>query len=517
MTHPPLPISRRHALGLIGAPALVPAILPWLASGAVAAPNDTIKVLYRKESQNAPHRIEPVVEAALRALEDEFLKSGFRVLQPSAEAYRFLDQGPGVTVTFAADAGFSMLVSLSRTVRPRPGSDTGFVDVQLNARVFVGANVLSVDQGAGSVMVNLAPDTREYAERMGGEEAVRKAAQSLVASASRRLRAIDPARLAEMSRLGPIKDIYDTVPVPVVPPPPPAPVAAAPATAATPATGPAAAPAPAAVASNEPLPPPARRFALVITMADYAAVRDRTGSKVSDLPGVAKDRRNMLASLKQLGFSDDKTLVLSDAQATSAAVMTALSLLQGEVKDDDLVLVAIAGHGAAKDASPSGFGMPVLSDYTNKPGGNMIDFWTLQSLVGNMRARRTVMLLDTCHSGGGALLMSSGAVVTSSGVAVQSNPQNAELMASVMGAGRHFAVVAAARPEQSSYENATGGLFTNYLMEALRKSAAQQPLSQIFAEQVEKQIPVSAERLCGKQCQQNPVFAFRGRGDMIRL
>jgi len=507
---------------MLGSPAATPLVLPWLAAGVAAAPSETIKVLYRKDSLTAPDRTDPVVESATRALEDELLKNGFRVLQPSAEAYRHLDSGPGAMVTFAADAGFSMLLSLSRSIRPRPGSDTGFVDVQLRSRVFVGANVLSVDQGSGSVMINLAPDTRDLAQRMGAEEAARKAAITLVAAATRRLRAIDPAKLAEMNRLGPIKDIYETLPAPVGPAVPLAPPTQTP----VPTTAPAPAPAPPAVSAspavastandNEPLPLPARRFALLVTMSDYSGVRKRTGTKISDLPGVEKDKENLIRTLVQLGFPKANIVTLADEQAHTLSVQGAISKLQGTAQEDDLVVLAISGHGAAKDFTPSGFGMPVLADYDPKSMEGRLDFWMLQSLIGNMRARRTVMLLDTCHAGGGALNLATSTVVTAAGVALQANPQDATRMASVMGEGRHFAVIAAARADQSSLDSKDGGVFTLVLLDAMR-NASDQPLARLFAEKVEKQVSENALKLGGKTTRQNPVFAFKGRGNMIRI
>ena len=528
---PPILIDRRTALGMLGSPAAIPLVFPWLASNASAAANETIKVLYRKESATAPERTDPVVEAATRALEDELLKNGFRVLQPSTAAYRHLDRGPGAIITFAADAGFSMLLSLSRSIRPRPGSDTGFVDVQLRSRVFVGANVLSVDQGSGAVMINMAPETRELAQRMGAEEAARKAAINLVAAAARRLRALDPAKLAEMNRLGPIKDIYETLPsasaapaglpaspiapatAPAVAMPLPAP---SPSPLPSPATASASAP-PVTASGNDPLPPPQNRFALLVTMSDYGGVRKRTGSTISDLPGVKKDRENLIRTLRQLGFSQENIVTLADEQATGRSVLGAISKLQGIAKEDDLVMLAISGHGAAKDATASGFGMPVLADYDPKAMEGLLDFWTLQSLIGNMQARRTVMVLDTCHAGGGAMNLGDSTVVTAAGVAVQPNPQDATRMASVMGAGRHFAVIAAAGADQYSMDSTDGGVFTLVLLEAMRKSSQQQPLARLFAEQVEKQVPENAVKLGGKTVKQNPVFAFKGRGNMIRI
>ncbi len=267
---------------------------------------------------------------------------------------------------------------------------------------------------------------------------------------------------------------------------------------------------------NEPLPLPARRFALLVTMSDYSGVRKRTGTKISDLPGVEKDKENLIRTLVQLGFPKANIVTLADEQAHTLSVQGAISKLQGTAQEDDLVVLAISGHGAAKDFTPSGFGMPVLADYDPKSMEGRLDFWMLQSLIGNMRARRTVMLLDTCHAGGGALNLATSTVVTAAGVALQANPQDATRMASVMGEGRHFAVIAAARADQSSLDSKDGGVFTLVLLDAMR-NASDQPLARLFAEKVEKQVSENALKLGGKTTRQNPVFAFKGRGNMIRI
>ena len=120
----PSAIDRRSALALLGASALsLPA-----APAAAAIRTDVLTVLYRPATATAPSRLDPAVQAAMLALEEEFLQRGFRVLQPKPEVYALMDRGPGVVVTFADDAGFSAVFSAYRNLRPQPGQEAGIAE-----------------------------------------------------------------------------------------------------------------------------------------------------------------------------------------------------------------------------------------------------------------------------------------------------------------------------------------------------------------------------------------------------
>src|SRR5258708_27803279 len=103
-------------------------------------------MLYRKETDSSPNRLDPTVQATTLALEHEFLNRQYQINQPTAEAYRAMDQGPGVIVTFAPDAGMSMVYSVYASMRPEPGTDIAIAEGRIEAPVFVGSTFLPAHQ-----------------------------------------------------------------------------------------------------------------------------------------------------------------------------------------------------------------------------------------------------------------------------------------------------------------------------------------------------------------------------------
>lgn len=494
---------RRQTLTLLGAGMALPALPSLAASIVTPVRTDLLTVLYRKERVNAPSRLDPVVAAATRALQDAFITQKLTVVQPDARTYQLLDQGPAMVVTFAPDAGFTLVFSLYANVRPRPGSDMVMAEVRLEGRVFVGRSILAAETGVGRMAATLTPETREFGERRSQEEAAAKAAAELAGRIGARLRALTPERLQQLLDEPPPLVAGAT---PVVLPPEPEP------------------PAP-----DLPMPAPKRSFALLIGMSDYSSVRQRLRPHLEpgDLPGVADDVANMAKALRGMGFDKDNIRTLVNAQATSGAVRQQLMELAAKTQEDDLVLIAISAHGAPKEFGPSGFGLPVLADFGGQGDANALDFWQLQSMTGNLPARRIVLVVDTCHAGGVARLMPS-AVVTAQGVEVRSGNVSPEPDAMAKAAKahaalatRHFAVLAASRPEELSLEDPpNGGLFTSRLLRGLAASKGQLPLEQVFLEHVQKQVVQTSQELCrkGGGCKvQTPMFAYAGRGNMIRL
>lgn len=525
---------RRQTLALLGTGAVAPRLLaatkpappppsnpvPRPAPPPAAGPvrTDVVTVLYRREQADAPPRSDAIVQAATLALENEFLKQGLKLVQPDAKTYALLDQGPTMVVTFAADAGFSFVFSLSRSVRPMPSSDMAMADVRLSARVFVGRSILVAETGNGRMAANLGGGAREFGERRAQEQAAERAATDLVGKVARQLKALDANQIQAMVWGLPAGTAVSGG-------------QALPATSGTHAAvqvQPNMAAGQAAL-EDGPLPPPARRFALVVGVADYGPVRARLRPQMEpgDLPGVAQDVRTMVGSLQKMGFEAGNIGTLLDGQATSAALRQQLTALAGRVQEDDLVLIAISAHGAPKEFGPSGFGLPVLSDFAGPTDATALDFWQLQSLVGNLPARRIVLVVDTCHAGGVAKLMPS-AVVSSRGVSVRSGtvvPEPDQLTRAMQvnptQANRHFAVLAASQPEELSLEaKPNGGLFTSHLMRGLAAAGGQKTLETVFREQVQQQVMQASTQICQRlgECKvQTPVFAYSGRGNLIRV
>jgi hypothetical protein len=547
-------MDRRTTLGLLGG-SLLPISLPLPALANV--PTDRVTVLYRRESERAPTRLDPTVQMATLALEDEFLKRRFRVLQPSAEVYRLLDQGQQLIITFAEDAGFSMVFSAYRDLRPTPGQEAGIAEVRLSARVFVGRHILVAEEGRGQMFTRLEPAVREFGERRAMEVAARKAAADLADKTERRLRALTAAELAQLIGSTPTSTTQGTdvglpsgpagggmvgipeappafpgaglplappsfspAPAPALPPAPVMPPAPHPAPSLSPSPAPAAVPQPppdlqSAAAS---LGRPKNRHALVIGMSSYESVR-RQGVQIGDLAGVKRDVDFVVDSLRGLGYQGERLRVLRDAEATSGALRGELKRLRASVGPDDQLVLFISGHGGDREFSASGFGTPLLADYKpNDPG--LLDFWELQSLVKNLPCR-VAWINDTCHSGGATESVQS-VVVSSRGVGLQGTVRgpDAGTVARSAAPGQDFAIITAAAAHELSWEQGDGGVFTTTFFKALRASKGEMPIGQLFAEQVQREVVERSKKICKetRQCQQQtPLFAYGGRGHALRL
>jgi hypothetical protein len=511
-------LQRRTVLGLVAGAPLAGSLATWSPAARAAVPTDLITIMYRRESPQAPARTDPVIQAATLALEREFKKRGLRVLQPSAEIYKLLDQGQGVVITFAPDAGFSLVFSAYADVRPVPGQDAGIGEVRLATRVFVGRHILVADEGRGQMFTRLEPATREFGMRRALELAAQRAAADVADKAMSQLQDLTPERINDMVGLptgsAPTAQVV-AVPAAAVP------LAAAPAApSAPPPVAPPAAPAPATAAS--PMQAPRNRYALVVGMSNYASVRAANNNPgIGDLPGVAKDTSFVVDSLGKLGFARDRMTVLRDSEATGTALRGVIKSLAAKVQPEDTVVIFISGHGVDKDESASGFGMPVLADFRMRDPG-ALDFWELQSFVKNLRGR-VVWINDTCHSGGAATNVAS-VVVTSQGVkaSVGLRGPDAATVAGQAGAGQDFAILTACAPQELSLETAEGGLFTTTLFKALVQTKGQVPLGQLFAENVAATVVERSRQLCksgvcDKNPQQTPIMAFNGNGAAFRL
>jgi hypothetical protein len=519
-------IGRREALALLAAAPLLPAV--------AAVPTDRITVLYKRETASAPGRLDPAVQAAILALENEFLQRRYRVLQPAADVYEVIDQGPSVIVTFAEDAGFSLVFSAHRETRPAPGQEAVVAEVRLAARVMVGRHVLVSDEGRGQMFART-ETAREAAERRGLELAARRAAADLAEKAVTRLAMLSAAEIDALVGSRPstvttmvVMPTPAPAPTPVAAPPAPvapspAPVAAAPAPVAPAPAAPAPAAAPVPVASaGSPLGPPARTWAVVVGMSDYSSVRAAGVSGIKDLPGVARDVRFVVESLGKLGFARERTALLMDANATGAALRGVMKELAAKARGDDAVLLFISAHGANKDFSASGYGMPILADYRpDDPGA--LDFWELQSLAKNLPGR-VIWISDTCHSGGAAANVAS-VVVSSRGVlaAGEVRGPDAATVARGAGPGQDFAILTASSPNEISWETAEGGLFTTRLFRALIGTNGKVPFAKLFADGVQREVIDTSKEICKRQnaCarhpQQTPIMAYGGNGNQIRL
>ena len=139
-------------------------------------------------------------------------------------------------------------------------------------------------------------------------------------------------------------------------------------------------PTPAALASNH---------ALIITVSQYPR---------SPLPGVLKDRELAIALAQRFGVPKQNIVELSEQHVTREGLRQALASLSQVMMPGDKLYVYFSGHGARFLSKVSGqctesLVMQDMHVVTNAEFADMIK--PLSS-----KADKTVVVLDSCHSGG---------------------------------------------------------------------------------------------------------------------
>jgi hypothetical protein len=143
-----------------------------------------------------------------------------------------------------------------------------------------------------------------------------------------------------------------------------------------------------------------RRYALIIGISKYK----NTAEGIPNLQYADEDARVLHQFLQQPSagqFSPDDMLLLMNEQATIANIRQALGSFIGKATANDLLVIFIAGHGAADPSAPQN--LYVLANDTsiaNMPE-TALPMPDLRKYVEqNVRAKRVLMLVDTCHSAG---------------------------------------------------------------------------------------------------------------------
>jgi uncharacterized caspase-like protein len=106
--------------------------------------------------------------------------------------------------------------------------------------------------------------------------------------------------------------------------------------------------------------------------------------------------------LDQAGFTKNNTYFLADQNATSTNIVKYLNGIRNAAREDDLVVVYMSSHGTPPDK----FGGVYIVTYDTEVNPRERVWHTsvaetaLKDFVENLKARRLVMVLDTCYSNG---------------------------------------------------------------------------------------------------------------------
>jgi uncharacterized caspase-like protein len=161
---------------------------------------------------------------------------------------------------------------------------------------------------------------------------------------------------------------------------------------------------------------------------------------------------------------------LVNEQATLRSIREGLGWLRVNVQPEDMVVIYFASHGSPRSADPNGVSYIIANDTEVTPAEKlyatslqMIDL--VQNINREIRARRVVLILDTCFSGDAQTAAKRGVALwdteppagTSAAATFSAALQNLKV-----GLGR--AVITASRADESSWESPDlmNGYFTRF-------------------------------------------------------
>ncbi|MDX1421308.1 MAG: caspase family protein [Rubricoccaceae bacterium] len=240
---------------------------------------------------------------------------------------------------------------------------------------------------------------------------------------------------------------------------------------------------------------PAERYALLVGVNDYPAIDADLNGTVND---VMKLQRVLI---ERYGFRPENVLALTDADATREHVIEAFRRHLGQAGPDGSAVFYYSGHGTQ---IPDGYAGYSAADEADKADEALVLWGTggqfsflideeLGGLADNLRAGHRLVILDNCHSGtgtrdGGERLYRVRALdLEDDEIAAHAQLPTARIAEADDAGPAGHVLLAAARAEQYSLEaggmsenGESGGVFTYYLVNALRTADPSESLASIM-------------------------------------
>lgn len=136
----------------------------------------------------------------------------------------------------------------------------------------------------------------------------------------------------------------------------------------------------------------ARVFAVMVGVSDY-------GGAQNNLDFTDEDARKLAETLRADGSLNNASLVLTNAEATVAGVRRAFARVAAEAGPEDTFLFFFSGHGDQSDAAVSALEPDGKSEAIVLRDGEITDT-EMGRLFGSLRTRLSLLVLDSCFSGG---------------------------------------------------------------------------------------------------------------------
>ena len=232
------------------------------------------------------------------------------------------------------------------------------------------------------------------------------------------------------------------------------------------------------------LPPVRNKWALVVGISQFSDTRLSLHYTTKD----AKDFASALVDPKVGRFPASNVHVLGETEVSTRRFKEELNWLARSAQEDDLVVIFVATHGTSRkdDTAEVNYIVTSDTDLTSQDSlfGSALAMVELSDIVRTrIKARRTVILLDTCHSAGAMAASKERAT----GLA-DFAPSSQVLERIRQGVGR--AILTSSQEEQFSYEGAPfqNGYFTHFLLEAIRQNNGMNTIQQDY-DYVRDQLP----------------------------
>jgi hypothetical protein len=213
-------------------------------------------------------------------------------------------------------------------------------------------------------------------------------------------------------------------------------------------------------------------------------------------------------------FPQSHVHVLTDEQATTKNIKEGLNWIARHAEANDLVLIYVATHGTPRTMDSAG-GANYLVTYDTEvySAGNydedamyataypMVEL--ANAVATRMKAMRTVVILDTCYSGGSVNNESPRMSDKPSDRMANTAPSGQMLARMSQGTGR--IVMAASQVDEESLESneLRHGYFTYFLLQALKDGKGITPLSQVY-DAVAQHV---SQRVSAQGLRQHPVMS----------
>jgi hypothetical protein len=216
--------------------------------------------------------------------------------------------------------------------------------------------------------------------------------------------------------------------------------------------------------------------ALIITVSEY---------RRSPLPGVVNDRKLGNELARRFGVPPQNIVELSEEQVTREGLKQALAGMNQSIMPGDKLYIYFSGHGARYFNKASGkctesIVMQDMKVVTNTEFAGMLKPLTA-------KADKTVVMLDSCHSGGVAQAASSRDIGSGTEMRAKFSPDASSPQCSMAVNDRSFSqtrgedldttdhnlvILAAARNNEVAWDTSKGGALTYNFEQCLSGGAA---------------------------------------------